>query len=197
MAGERWYDLGAVEDLMKHPLRQLTAGRVRIALSYKDGQFGAISGVCNHVGGPLGEGHLDGNYVVCPWHHWKFECRTGAGEPGFEEDRVQSYALRIEGEHLFVNLEPATQRHKLRHEPHPLARPVERAPGPVRVLGISTSVMDRPYPRYSTSEALLQSALAAVPALGAEPQLLRATDRATGPSERAARKAAPPATEPG
>jgi nitrite reductase/ring-hydroxylating ferredoxin subunit/multimeric flavodoxin WrbA len=176
MAGERWYDLGPVEELARHPLRQVTAGRIRLALSYKDGQFGAISGVCNHVGGPLGDGHLDGDYVVCPWHHWKFHCRTGSGEPGFEEDRVQSYALRIEGGHLHVNLEPATPRHKLRHAPHPLARPVERASGPVRVLGISTSVMDRAHPRYSTSEALLQSALAAVGPLGAESQLLRLND---------------------
>ena len=81
MAGERWYDLGSVEELQQHPLRQLTAGRVRIALSYKDGQFGAISGVCNHVGGPLGDGHLGGNYVVCPWHHWKFDCRTSWSRP--------------------------------------------------------------------------------------------------------------------
>jgi len=183
MAGERWYDLGPVQELMKHPLRQLTAGRVRIALSYKDGQFGAISGVCNHVGGPLGDGHLEGNYVVCPWHHWKFDCRTGAGEPGFEDDRVQSYALRIEGDRLFVNLEPATQRHKRPHEPHPLARPVERAPGPVRVLGISTSVMDRAYPRYSTSEALLKSALAAAGPLGAESQLLSLNDLVFRPCE--------------
>ena len=109
MADARWYDLGSVEDLAKHPLRQLTAGRVRIALSHKDGVFGAISGVCNHVGGPLGDGHLDGDYVVCPWHHWKFHCRTGAGEPGFEDDRVPSYALRTEGGRLFVNLEPATR----------------------------------------------------------------------------------------
>lgn len=183
MTDARWYDLGSIADLAKHPLRQLTAGRVRIALSYKDGVFGAISGVCNHVGGPLGDGHLDGDYVVCPWHHWKFHCRTGAGEPGFEADRVQSYALRTEDGHLWVNLEPETQRHKLRHEPHSLARPVERAPGPVRVLGISTSVMDRAHPRYSTSEALLESALEAVPALGAERQLIRLNDLVFRPCE--------------
>jgi nitrite reductase/ring-hydroxylating ferredoxin subunit len=84
MPEERWFDLGAVEELRAHPLRQVTAGRVRLALSYKEGIFGAISGVCNHAGGPLGDGQLDGEYVVCPWHHWKFHCRSGAGEPGFE-----------------------------------------------------------------------------------------------------------------
>ena len=41
-----------------------------------------------------------------------------------------------------MNLVPATSRSRKPHDPHPLARPVERAPGPVRLVGISTTVMD-------------------------------------------------------
>ena len=66
MADERWVELGDVEELKHPPLRQVTIGRTRIALSWRDGRFGAVSGACNHVGGPLGEGTLDGDYVVCP-----------------------------------------------------------------------------------------------------------------------------------
>ena len=62
----RWHDLGSLEELAKHRLRQITIGRTKIALTFKDGRFGAISGTCNHAGGPLGEGHHDGDYVVCP-----------------------------------------------------------------------------------------------------------------------------------
>lgn len=173
MDGGRWHDLGPIEELRRHPLRQIAIGRTRIALSCKDGVFGAISGACNHVGGPLGEGHLDGDYVVCPWHHWKFHCRTGEGEPGFEADRVPRYELREEGGHLWVSLVPATKRNRLPHEPHPLTRRPERAPGPPRVLGISTTAMDPEYPRYSTSEALLETALAASREAGSEARLLR------------------------
>ncbi|KAB2956847.1 MAG: Rieske 2Fe-2S domain-containing protein, partial [Thermoanaerobaculia bacterium] len=32
--------------------------------------------------GPLGQGRLDGDYVVCPCHGWKFHRATGEGEPG-------------------------------------------------------------------------------------------------------------------
>ncbi len=67
-----WIDLGSVEELRDPPLREIKAGTLRIALSYRDGKFGAVSGICNHVGGPLGAGTLDGEYVVCPWHHYKF-----------------------------------------------------------------------------------------------------------------------------
>jgi nitrite reductase/ring-hydroxylating ferredoxin subunit/multimeric flavodoxin WrbA len=169
-----WIDLGRIDDLKEPALREMSIGRLRIALSYRDGRFGAISGVCNHVGGPLGKGHLDGEYVVCPWHHWKFHRGTGFGEPGYEEDRVPGYALKIENGRLLLNPKPVSPRGRLPHPPHPLARKPERQPGPLRVVGISTTVMDEKYPRYSTSESLLQSALAhARDAAGAETRLIR------------------------
>jgi multimeric flavodoxin WrbA/nitrite reductase/ring-hydroxylating ferredoxin subunit len=184
MNDARWYDLGSVAELAAQPLKQIVIGRTKIALSYKDGRFGAISGACNHVGGPLGQGTLEGDYVVCPWHHWKFHCRTGEGEPGFEQDRVPRYDLKEEDGRLLLNLEPATRRNKLPHEPHPLARPVRREEGPVRVLGISTTVMDPAFPRYSTSEALLETALDAAAAdLGAETRCLRLSQLRFRPCE--------------
>ncbi len=169
----RWHDLGPVEELATELLRQIVIGRTKIALSYRDGKFGAVSGACNHVGGPLGEGHLDGEYVVCPWHHWKFHRETGEGEPGFEADRVPRYALREEGGHLWVDLTAATKRQKAPHEHHPLARPVERGLGPIRVLGIATTAMDNAFPRYSTSDDLLETALAHAATQGAETRLIR------------------------
>jgi multimeric flavodoxin WrbA len=134
-------------------------------LSWGDGVFGAVSGACNHAGGPLGEGALEGEYIVCPWHYWKFHRQTGEGEPGFEADRVPRFALREAGGRLLVNLEPVTTRQKAPHEPHPLERPLVREPGPIRVLGISTTGMDPAHPRYSTSDALLDTALAHVTTL--------------------------------
>ena len=176
MEEQRWHDLGSVDELRRQPLQQITVGRTRIALSWQDGRFGAISGACNHVGGPLGDGHLDGEYVVCPWHHWKFHRGTGEGEPGYEADCVPRYELREEDGHLFVNLAPATRRHKLAHHPHPLSRPVERVDGPVRVLGISTTAMDPQFPRFSTSDALLDTALRSTAEEGSEIRLIRLND---------------------
>ncbi|MCB9871141.1 MAG: Rieske (2Fe-2S) protein [Planctomycetes bacterium] len=80
-----WIDVGAAEELGGCPLQQVSVGRRTVALSCRDGVFGAVSGTCNHVGGPLGEGVLDGDYVVCPWHYWKFHRLTGEGEPGYED----------------------------------------------------------------------------------------------------------------
>ncbi len=174
MAEQKWLDVGPVEAFRDRPVSEVRAQGTLIALVCRDGAFGAISGACNHVGGPLGQGRLEGEYVVCPWHNWKFHWRTGEGEPGFEEDRVPSYATKVENGRVFVDVVPRTPRHKKGHTPHPLARPVVREEGPLRVAGISTTVMDRANPRYSGSEALLAHAVAhAERSLDAQTRLLR------------------------
>ena len=170
---DQWHDLGRVEDYANQPLRQIRIQRIPIALSCADGDFGAVSGVCNHAGGPLGDGTLEGDYIVCPWHYWKFHRVTGAGEPGFEDDRVPSHDVRVEGGRLLVNLTPATPRNKKPHAPHPLARRDARASGPPRVLGISTTAMDPAHPRFSGSDALLTTALRHAANLGHETKLVR------------------------
>ena len=183
-AETEWVDVGSAEELAREGVREVRVGRARVALTYREGEFGAISGVCNHSGGPLGEGRFDGDFVVCPWHGWKFHRRTGEGEPGFEDDKVPSHAVRVEGGRVLVSARPVSGRSKKPHEPHPLARRPERAPGPVRVVGISTTAMNRDLPRFSTSEELLAAALGhAEGELGCERRTIRLNDLSFRPCE--------------
>lgn len=171
----QWHDLGAAAELALQPLQEIRVARHTIALSFVNNEFGAISGHCNHVAGPLGQGTIDTHgYVTCPWHNWKFHRTTGIGEPGFEADCVPRYTLKVEGGHVWIDLASATPRRRAPHAPHALARPVVREPGPVRVAGISTTNMDMAHPRYSTSDALLEEALRhAGEALGTPTRLIR------------------------
>ena len=160
----------------KLPLQEVTAKNAHFALSFKDGKFGAISNVCNHAGGPLGEGHIDGEFIVCPWHDWKFHRCTGEGEPGYEADRVPSFPVKVEKGRVLVDLANPTKRGRIPHEPDPLLRDIERAPGPLRVAGISTTAMDNDNPRFSGSDHLLDHALEAAKEQGAETKLIRLND---------------------
>ena len=175
-ANDEWVDVGAAEALRERPLQQVTAGRLKLALSYQDGSFAAISGVCNHVGGPLGEGTLHGEYIACPWHGWKFHRQTGAGEPGYEADQVPTHEVKVAQGRVLVRRAPSTPRRKAPHAKHALERSLEREPGPPRVVGISTTNINSELPRYSTSDALLDSALARARAAGHETRLLRLRD---------------------
>lgn len=159
METTQWELVGNIEQLKQKQLQEITVQKTKIALTYKDGSFSAVSNHCNHIGGPLGQGRLDGDYIVCPWHNWKFHCKTGLGEPGYEKDCIPTYSLKIQGNDLFVNLTQATKRSKLPHTPHPLARKVIPQTGPLRVVGISTTNMDEKNPRTSTSDYLLECAL--------------------------------------
>src|SRR5262249_40825415 len=80
----------------------------------------AINGVCNHAGGPLAKGTLEGDYVVCPWHQWRFHRTEGQGERGFEEDAVPAHAVRVREGRVEVNSKAHTKRTKKPHQPHPL-----------------------------------------------------------------------------
>ena len=55
-------------------------GETAYAVCNVDGALHCLEGVCPHAGGPLGQGNLNGNYVVCPWHGWEFDCRTGLND---------------------------------------------------------------------------------------------------------------------
>ena len=171
MADPLWHDLGPASSFRGLPISAVNIGRTKIAVTFVNGEFGAISGVCNHAGGPLGRGRMEGEYVVCPWHNWKYHFSTGKGEPGYEEDAAPSYAVRLTADdRLEIDLDARTKRSRAPHALHPLARKVERTAGAVRVVGISTTNMDVANPRYSTSDALLDEALAGAATCGAETQ---------------------------
>jgi nitrite reductase/ring-hydroxylating ferredoxin subunit/multimeric flavodoxin WrbA len=173
---QNWIDIGGTVELSATPLKHITVMHRELAVSYKDEQFGVLSNTCNHAGGPLGKGRLDGDYIVCPWHNWKFHRCSGKGEPGFEEDCVPAYQVKVEGGRVLIDLNSATKRHKKPHPPHPLARKIERAPGPLRLAGISTSAMDAANPRFSGSDHLLDHALKAARDLSAETRIIKLND---------------------
>jgi nitrite reductase/ring-hydroxylating ferredoxin subunit/multimeric flavodoxin WrbA len=192
----RWFDVGPTEHFTRQALTDVRVGTARVVVTWAGGEFGAISGICNHAGGPLANGTLDGEYVVCPWHNWKYHCRTGLGEPGYETDAVPRYAVKVENGRLLVSGDAVTRRTHGDHPPHPLARKVERAPGPVRVVGISTTHMDVEHPRYSTSDALLAVAMEHAATLGAETRTIRLTELKFRPCEGYYSKAAHACTWP-
>jgi multimeric flavodoxin WrbA/nitrite reductase/ring-hydroxylating ferredoxin subunit len=173
---ENWVDVGAMEDLAAAPLKRVSAMNQELAISIKDGKIGAVSNTCNHVGGPLGDGRLDGEFIVCPWHNWKFHRCSGVGEAGFEADRIPAFPVRVENGRVLVNMAAGSKRTRSPHDPHPLARKVERASGSLRLAGISTSAMDGANPRFSGSDHLLDHALREARNLGAETRLIRLND---------------------
>jgi 3-phenylpropionate/trans-cinnamate dioxygenase ferredoxin component len=78
-------------------------GRV-LALFNLEGEYFAVDNSCPHRGGPLGEGHLAGCIVTCPWHGWQFDVKTGKS-PLDARHSVRTVALQREGMDLFALLD--------------------------------------------------------------------------------------------
>ena len=70
--------VAAVSEVPAGEGRVVEAGPVTLALFNVDGRFFAIDNRCTHRGGPLGEGPVDDQVVMCPWHGWRFDVTTGA-----------------------------------------------------------------------------------------------------------------------
>ncbi len=77
-------------------------GRTEVGLFNLEGQFYAIEDVCTHDGGPLIEGELRGDVIVCPRHGARFDVRTGAVRslPAFAP--VPVFRVKIEGENILI-----------------------------------------------------------------------------------------------
>src|SRR5258705_11524041 len=71
--------------------------------SARAGTLYAISNVCPHQNGPLGEGVVRDGYLECPWHGYQFDPCTGLGPPGFA-DSVPTFELVTKGDQTYLRV---------------------------------------------------------------------------------------------
>lgn len=74
-----WHRLGTRDELLARLPFSVKLDRHQIALFHHEGRFRAIGNICNHRGGPLCNGRINGEYVMCPWHGWEYSVVTGRG----------------------------------------------------------------------------------------------------------------------
>jgi sulfoxide reductase heme-binding subunit YedZ len=77
----------------------------RIAIFKYDGKVCAISNVCRHQNGPLGEGKIIDGCVTCPWHGYQYLPETGASPPPFTE-KVSTFRTKIVNGRVWVDPNP-------------------------------------------------------------------------------------------
>jgi 3-phenylpropionate/trans-cinnamate dioxygenase ferredoxin component len=76
----------------------------RIALFNLDGEVYAIDDACTHEGGPLSEGTVQGDEVVCPWHGSRFSIVSGEARALPAMENVASYKVRVTGDDVEVEV---------------------------------------------------------------------------------------------
>jgi nitrite reductase (NADH) small subunit len=84
-------------------VREFTAQGRALCVANVDGVVSVLDGTCPHEGGPLGEGIIEDGKVVCPWHGYAFDARTGAtnNDPDVNAEVLEAM---VEGGELRVKL---------------------------------------------------------------------------------------------
>ena len=104
------FSLARLEELPPGTCRSVETEFGWIAIYNVEGRIYATDDVCPHAGGPLGEGHMKEDCIVCPWHGWRFNVRTGqrVDNPDF---RVACFDVTVENGLITVEVpldRPAT-----------------------------------------------------------------------------------------
>lgn len=100
-----WVRVASLHEIPPGRCLAVRAGTEDVALYNVDGLLHATRDCCTHQSYPLSKGALRGKYVKCSLHGWEFDVTTGAyqGNPGI---RVRRFAVKVEGEDVYVDPEP-------------------------------------------------------------------------------------------
>ena len=98
-------DACAIESIPEKCATVVSIRGERIAIFKYGGKVSAISNVCRHQNGPLGEGKIIDGCVTCPWHGYQYLPENGASPPPFTE-KVSTFKTRIVDGRVWIDPNP-------------------------------------------------------------------------------------------
>jgi pyruvate oxidase len=104
-----WHKVADLDTLADGRVMTVTAGRVSLALTRCNNQYGALDSHCPHQGGPLGEGSIEKGWLRCPWHGYDYDPVTGTPPPGFT-DAPRNHPVEVRADGIYVALPPEPAR---------------------------------------------------------------------------------------
>lgn len=100
-----WIPVAPVTEMVDGEAKVVTAGDERVAV-FRDGdRIHAVSNVCQHQNGPLGEGRILDGCITCPWHGYQYDPATGTSPPPFTE-RIPIFAAKVEEGRVWIDPQP-------------------------------------------------------------------------------------------
>ena len=94
-----------VDEIEEKRAKIVMVGDENIAIFKYDGKISAVSNICRHQHGPLGEGKIVDGCITCPWHGYQYLPENGQSPPPFTE-RLETYDVKLEGNTVLVNPKP-------------------------------------------------------------------------------------------
>jgi sulfoxide reductase heme-binding subunit YedZ len=98
-------DACAIADIPENRARIVCLSGERVAIFKYEGKISAVSNVCQHQNGPLGEGKIVFGCITCPWHGYQYVPETGLSPPPFVE-KVPTFNVLVRNGRVLVNPKP-------------------------------------------------------------------------------------------
>ncbi len=102
--GQNEFTVGKVDLLSNGGMKSFELKGNKILLYRIDDKYYATSVVCTHYGGPLEEGFLDGETIVCPWHQSCFNIKNGNLKEPPAFDPLPIYEVFVKGKDVIVKI---------------------------------------------------------------------------------------------
>ncbi len=101
-----WLDAGPVDAIVEDQGIVVTPpGTEPIAVFRHAGRLSAVTNLCAHQNGPLGEGRVIDGCITCPWHGYQYRLEDGCAPPPFTE-KLATFRLRIIDGHVWIDPAP-------------------------------------------------------------------------------------------
>jgi len=104
-AAPAFIDVCDVDDIPECRAKTVCLAGERVAVFRYDNRISAVSNVCRHQNGPLGEGKIVGGCIVCPWHGYEYEPASGRAPAPFTE-RLPTFSVRLESGRVLIDPTP-------------------------------------------------------------------------------------------
>lgn len=91
-----------VSELQDGQMKAVEVGEQKILLGRNEGKYYAVACFCTHFGAPLDQGYLQGDRVVCPWHHAVFDLQSGdlLEPPALEA--LTKFEVQVRGDDVMI-----------------------------------------------------------------------------------------------
>ncbi|MBN9118578.1 MAG: ferric reductase-like transmembrane domain-containing protein [Planctomycetes bacterium] len=101
-----WVDVGSVDEIPENRAKVVALpGRERVAVFRHANGISAVTNVCAHQRGPLGEGKIVDGCITCPWHGWEYRPEDGCSPPPFQE-KIATHRVKVVGRRVLIDPDP-------------------------------------------------------------------------------------------
>lgn len=98
-----YHKLCAADEIEEGKSKPFTVEGTHLAVFKDNGSYHAVDNRCPHMGYPMSEGTVRDGVLICHWHHWEFDLKTGGCFLTTGDD-LKSFPLKVEGGDVYVGL---------------------------------------------------------------------------------------------